>query len=125
MGAESVVVIGGGEPTLYPKFKDLVCYLNNKEMIPVVFTHTTTMTPELATFLFKQNASIIGKLDSLIEEKQDMFAGKKGTCRRIKMGINHLINADFTNEVDPLFLRLSLSFVINKANIEELPPLWH
>ena len=37
LGIKSVVVIGGGEPTLYPKFRELVAYIDSMEIIPMVF----------------------------------------------------------------------------------------
>ena len=51
LGVASVVVIGGGEPTIYPRFRDLVSLIHSLDIVPVVFTNTITMTTELARFL--------------------------------------------------------------------------
>ena len=51
LGIKSVVVIGGGEPTLYPKFRELVAYIDSLGIIPVVFSNTVLMTEELAEYL--------------------------------------------------------------------------
>lgn len=123
LGAESIVVIGGGEPTIYPNFRELVTHICSREMIPVVFTNTVTMTRDLARFLHDHNASVIGKLDSLKEGLQDNLAGRKGTFRRIMQGLDNLIAVGFT-DCDELAPKLGLSFVINRINIGELPDLW-
>ncbi|HET8685738.1 MAG TPA: radical SAM protein, partial [Methanosarcina sp.] len=44
LGIRSVVVIGGGEPTLYPNFRDLTAYIDSLGIIPVVFSNTVLMT---------------------------------------------------------------------------------
>ena len=124
LGAESIIIIGGGEPTIYPNFKDLILHIRSHNMVPVIFTNTVTMSEGLAHFLYENNVSVIGKLDSLKVEVQDRIAGKKGTSQQIQMGIKNLMNAGFTRTEDPFKLRLGLSFVISKENIDELPALW-
>ncbi len=124
LGAESIVVIGGGEPTIYPHFEELISFIHARDMVPVVFTNTTTMTRDLAQFLLDHNASVIGKLDSLQEDVQDRMVGVKGTYGKIRRGIEQLMSVGFSDTEDPAALRLGLSFVINKLNIGELPDLW-
>jgi radical SAM protein with 4Fe4S-binding SPASM domain len=125
LGIKSVVVIGGGEPTLYPKFRELVAYIDSLGIIPMVFSNTVLMTEELAEFLYKHNASVMGKLDSLKPEVQDYIAGKEGTFKDIKNGLENLINAGFSKQTEPGKLRLGVSFVSNKMNLEEIENIWH
>ncbi len=124
LDAQSIVVIGGGEPTIYPHFEELISFIHARDMVPVVFTNTTTMTRDLAQFLLDHNASVIGKLDSLQEDVQDRMVGVKGTYGKIRRGIEQLMSVGFSDTEDPAALRLGLSFVINKLNIGELPDLW-
>lgn len=124
LGARSVVVIGGGEPTIYPRFADLIGFIHALGMIPVVFTNTTTMTKDLAKFLFDHDCSVIGKLDSLRPQIQDQWAGRKGTFQKIMEGLDVLESAGYCDVSDPCSLRLGVSFVINRVNIGELPDLW-
>ena len=123
LGGESVVVIGGGEPTIYPYFKDLIQYINNKEMVPVVITNTTTMNKNLAGFLYEENASVLIKLDSLKEKTQDFLAGKVGTYRKIQKGLNNLIDVGFTNSKTNE-LRLGASFVTTSRTLDETLEIW-
>ncbi len=123
LGGESVVVIGGGEPTMYPHFRDLIQYIEKKDMIPVVITNTTIMTLELAQFLYDNNVSVLGKLDSLSEEKQDFLAGKTGTFRKIRGNIDNLMKAGFADG-DSHDLRFGVSFVTTSLTLDETPDIW-
>ncbi len=125
LGIKSVVVIGGGEPTLYPKFRELVAYIDSLGIIPMVFSNTVLMTEELAEFLYKHNASVMGKLDSLKPEVQDYIAGREGAFKDIKNGLEILIRAGFSKPAEPGKLRLGVSFVSNKMNLEEIEDIWH
>jgi radical SAM protein with 4Fe4S-binding SPASM domain len=125
LGIKSVVVIGGGEPTLHPKFRELVAYIDSLGIIPMVFSNTVLMTEELAEFLYKHNASVMGKLDSLKPEVQDYIAEKEGAFEDIKNGIKNLMRAGFSKQAEPGKLRLGVSFVSNKINLEEIEDIWH
>lgn len=128
LGIKSVVVIGGGEPTLYPNFRELITYIDSLKIIPMVFSNTILMTEELAEFLYKHNASVMGKLDSLKPEVQDYLAGREGASRYIKKGLDNLLRAGFLKPAEPDKpdkLRLGVSFVSNKLNLEEIEDIWH
>jgi MoaA/NifB/PqqE/SkfB family radical SAM enzyme len=125
MGLKSVVVIGGGEPTLYSGFRDLISHIDSLGIIPVVFTNTLNMTGELARFLFGHHASVMGKLDSLRPPVQDFLAGRRGTYAMIREGLRHLMEAGFAEPHSSGELRLGVSFVCNRLNIDEIEPIWH
>ena len=125
LGIRSVVVIGGGEPTLYPNFRDLIAYIDSLGIIPVIFSNTVLMTEELAGFLYEHNASVMGKLDSLKPEVQDYLAGREGASEEIKKGLENLFKAGFSKPAGPGELRLGVSFVSNKTNLEGIEEIWH
>jgi radical SAM protein with 4Fe4S-binding SPASM domain len=125
LGIRSVVVIGGGEPTLYPNFRDLIFYIDSLGIIPVIFSNTLLMTEELAWFLYKHNASVMGKLDSLKPEVQDYLAGREGASEDIRKGLGNLLKAGFSKPAGRGELRLGVSFVSNKMNLEEIEEIWH
>ncbi|MFW5751444.1 MAG: radical SAM protein [Planctomycetota bacterium] len=124
LGAASVVIIGGGEPTLHPRFRDLVSRVADGGMRPVVFTNTMAVTPELARFLYAAGASVMGKLDSLDEELQSYLAGIPGSGPRIHRGLDNLQSAGFAATDDPHRLRLGVSFVSCRLNVDEIPAIW-
>ncbi|MBD3260860.1 MAG: radical SAM protein, partial [Candidatus Altiarchaeales archaeon] len=124
LGVESIVVIGGGEPTLYERFRDLIAYINDKNMLPVVFTNTILVDEELAKYLHENNASVMGKMDSLKPEVEDYLVGREGAFESIRGGLQNLMDAGFSNPEDPHNLRLGVSFVTNKMNIGEIDRIW-
>jgi AdoMet-dependent heme synthase len=125
LGAHSIVVIGGGEPTLHRRFRELIEFIHSQGMIPMVFTNALKVTPELAEFLYRNDASIMGKCDSLRPNVQDYLAGQGGVFERIRAGINNLIAAGFADVPDPHRLRLGVSFVSCRMNLPEMEEIWH
>ncbi|MDD2766254.1 MAG: radical SAM protein [Candidatus Moranbacteria bacterium] len=124
LGAESIVNIGGGEPTIYPRFKDLTIFINSLGMVPVIFTNAQTMTKDLAKFLFDNNVSVIIKFDSLTESIQDSLSGVKGAHRNIMQGLDNLLKAGYAHTKSDQKLKLGASFVISKKNAHEVVGLW-
>ncbi len=122
LGAKSVVDIGGGEPTVYPKFRELIKHIHSLDMVPVIFTNTQIMTKELAQFLKDHNVSVITKLDSLDEETQDNLTGVKGSFQKIMEGTQNLIEV-YDPENNPK-TKLGASFVVHKKNAHEIPAIW-
>ncbi len=125
LGAQSIVVIGGGEPTLHPRFADLIARIDALGMVPMVFTNCLRVDADLATFLYEHNASIMGKLDSLRDDVQDYLGGLDGSARRIRRGLENLIEAGYGEARDPHRLRLGVSFVSCRLNLGEIEDIWH
>jgi MoaA/NifB/PqqE/SkfB family radical SAM enzyme len=125
LGAQSIVVIGGGEPTLHRHFRSLIAFIHDHGLIPMVFTNTVKVTADLARFLHEHNASLMGKCDSLQAPVQDYLAGRDGAFEKIQAGLGHLIDAGFTDVQDPHRLRLGLSFVSCRMNLPEMEEIWH
>jgi MoaA/NifB/PqqE/SkfB family radical SAM enzyme len=124
LGARSVVIIGGGEPTIYPRFRELVEHVHGLSMTPVVFTNGVAVTRELAGFLHARGASVMTKLDSLDADLQDFLAGRKGAARLIRRGLENLLAAGFGRPEHPRLLRLGVSFVTNSDNLAESADIW-
>ena len=125
LGIHSVVIIGGGEPTLYPEFNELITFIDSLDIIPMIFSNTILINKDLANFLYNHNASIMGKLDSLKPELTDYLAGKKGAYSQINRGLKNLMEAGFIDVDDSTQLRLGISFVSNKLNLYEVEDIWH
>jgi len=123
LGGKSVVVIGGGEPTLFPHFKSLIKYITQEGMIPVVITNATKLSLDMVKFLYEENASILFKMDSLKESVQDYLSGTKGSYKLIMKGMEHLFFIGF-NKNHGDFLRCGASFVVTQSNYSEIPELW-
>ncbi|KPJ56534.1 hypothetical protein AMJ49_04635 [Parcubacteria bacterium DG_74_2] len=124
LGAKSVIVIGGGEPTIYPKFKNIIKYIYELNMMSVLFTNSQTMSKSLTKFLYQYNVSVITKLDSLNEETQDTIAGVRGTFKNIQKGIRNLLDVGYKDWAKKGKYKLGASFVVNKINAREIPSIW-
>jgi len=125
LGAKSIVVIGGGEPTIYPQFRQLIQYIHAAGLVPVIFTNTQTMTIDLSKFLKANNTSVIIKLDSLDEEIQDRMVGVQGAHRNIMQGIDNLQRAGYGDSTEnPGSTKLGASFVVNRQNADGVPGTW-
>ncbi len=125
LGARAVVVIGGGEPTLHPRFRDLIARIDGLGMIPVVFTNGIAVDEELAAHLAEHHASVMGKLDSLRPDVQDYLAGRPHASRGIYRGLQFLMAAGLARGEDPHRLRLGASFVSCRLNLQEVEDVWH
>lgn len=123
LGVESVVIIGGGEPLLYTHIEELIAYVFELGMIPVVITNGLKLTKDFCSFLWDNNASILLKCDSLNGETQDKLSGKTGTHAAIMHAIDLVMQAGF-NDSSYGNLRIGLSFVVTKINYDDIPPIW-
>jgi radical SAM protein with 4Fe4S-binding SPASM domain len=83
------------------------------------------ISPQLAQFLQENDASIMGKCDSLHASVQDYLAGRTGAFGRIRAGLGRLVDAGFTEFRDPHRLRLGVSFVSCRMNLPEMEEIWH
>jgi MoaA/NifB/PqqE/SkfB family radical SAM enzyme len=122
LGIKSVIIIGGGEPTLYYAFRDLIKYINDKNLIPVLITNATKITAETAAFLDENNASVCIKYDSIDSDVQDYLAGKEGYAAMQKTNLENLFRAyGVQDEASP---RIAISFVITKKNLDDCEKIW-
>ncbi|MFO8012452.1 MAG: radical SAM protein [Phycisphaerae bacterium] len=124
LGASSIVVIGGGEPTIHPRFRDLIGRIHKLGMVPMVFSNCLAVDGDLAAFLFDRGASVMTKLDSLRADRQDFLAGMDGASDRMRRGIEQLLEAGFGRPDDPGRLRLGASFVSCRMNRDEIADIW-
>ncbi|MCL2173379.1 MAG: radical SAM protein, partial [Candidatus Bathyarchaeota archaeon] len=123
MGIQSAVIIGGGEPTIYKHFKELVEYIVELELIPVVITNGLTMDHTLASFLFNKKCSVLLKCDSLCKHTQDFLSGIEGAYEKIQSGLKDLLDCGFAVSTNNE-LRMGISFVVTSKNIDEIPDIW-
>lgn len=124
LGAKSVIIVGGGEPTIYKDFKNLVTYISELKMIPVVITNGMTIDMEMAKFLYNSNCSVLIKCDSLKPSTQDYLSGIPGAFKRMNIGLQNLIDCGFNQTTDKDQLRLGISFIVTSLNIDEIPDIW-
>jgi radical SAM protein with 4Fe4S-binding SPASM domain len=120
LGARKVVVLGGGEPCLYPRFRDLVEHLDSLGVGVEVFTNGTRIDRGLAQFLHRHRVSVVVKRNAASPEVQDALSGVPGTFAQIEAGIEALLAAGYP---DPEH-GLGVQTVICRHNLAEIPKLW-
>ncbi len=121
LGCKLVHLAGAGEPTIDPFFWNQIEHINSHNMMPTIFTHGTHITPEFAQRLQNNNCSVIIKVHSFDEQKQDYFAGVKGYSKKRDAALKNLFEAGFA-ESRPT--RIGVDVVISKKNIEEVPEIF-
>jgi len=122
VGLRSIVYLGGGEPTLYKDFWNLIEYMREKNVIPVIFTNGLTMTNEMAKRLYTLGASVIVKFDGG-ERTQDILTGN-GSYKQIRTAMEILVNNGFNEDCGNNTTRLGAAPCICNTNYDEIPDMW-
>jgi len=120
LGAKKIIVLGGGEPLLYPYLIDVIDYILSKGVKADLFTNGTLITPSKASALYDRGVAVVVKMNSRCPDIQDFLTGHPGTFQAIKQGIEALKVAGYPDETHIL----GVETVICRQNYEELPQLW-
>ena len=85
LGAEKIVIIGGGEPLIYPDYWKVLDIIRDVGLSSITFTNGTMINREIARRLFDLKEDIALKFNSFNEQIQDNLAGNiLGTGKKIK-----------------------------------------
>lgn len=121
MGCKAIHIAGQGEPTLDPYLWDILEYINEKEMTPVVFTHGANLTREMIRKLKALNTSLIIKIHSFKPDIQDQLVGSKGYTKKREKALEMLIEEGY-NQGNPTML--GVDTVITYDNQDELETIF-
>ncbi|MBS3907691.1 MAG: radical SAM protein [Syntrophaceae bacterium] len=124
LGATSVVVVGGGEPTIYPNFRNLLIHMRASGMRPVVITNGLVIDEDWANFFSGQRCSIIMKRDAMSFDLQDKLCALPGTAERMDKALQNLMAAGLNDSKDPDWTSLGVAMVCSKVNMSEIPEVW-
>ena len=120
LGVRKIIVLGGGEPLIYPHLFEVLEYIRDKSLICDLFTNGQTLGSAVANRLHSLQVGVVLKMNSRVEEVQDLLGGRKGTFRRIGRGLQALIKAGYPSED----CSLSIETIICRQNYAEIPSLW-
>ena len=120
LGIRRVVILGGGEPLLYPHVLPIMEYLAERGIGIDLFTNGTRLTPRLAEDLVRLRVAPVVKMNSLRPEVQDYLAGRDGAFAEIRRGMELLMAAGYPGKD----LALGAQTVVCRQNIDELPSMW-
>jgi radical SAM protein with 4Fe4S-binding SPASM domain len=120
LGARKIIVLGGGEPLLYPDLFRVIGFVRELGMEADLFTNGVLMTDDIARRLYEAGVSISIKMNSRNPDVQDLLAARPGTFRAIERGFQALVDAGYPDEGHTL----GIETVICRQNYDELPDLW-
>lgn len=120
LGVRKIIVLGGGEPLLYPQLLKVLDYIISKNLVVDLFTNGTLITPDFARELYKRGVGIVIKMNSRKAEVQDYLADREGAFNAINEGFSALRQAGYPDEDHSL----GIETIICRQNYDELPDLW-
>ncbi|OGV73990.1 MAG: radical SAM/SPASM domain-containing protein [Lentisphaerae bacterium RIFOXYB12_FULL_65_16] len=120
LGARRIILLGGGEPMLYPHALEIMRFLQNRGIGMDLFSNGTLINRGIADELFRLGVAPVIKMNSLREDVQDLLAGVPGTFRAIQAGLANLVAAGYPRNDRPL----GVETIICRQNIDELPEMW-
>lgn len=122
------LLITGGEPLATYRFEEtlrLAGKAHEKGIVPLIYTNGSYVNfhPEIADSLSDVGASVALKIDSLIPEKYDKIAGKKGAFYSTRKAIERIkatsIGEPVAENEEELLVRLLFTTVGTASNVDE------
>jgi MoaA/NifB/PqqE/SkfB family radical SAM enzyme len=107
LGAKRIIILGGGEPLLYPEVMEIMRILHAQGIGMDLFTNGTLITRSMAEAFMEMGVHPVVKMNSRREEVQDFLADMPGTFRRIQQGMAHLAAAGYPRPTAQLAYRRS------------------
>lgn len=120
LGAKKIIILGGGEPLLYPHLFELIECIREKGLVVDLFTNGQTLNEDIARRLFGLQVGVVLKMNSRNTVVQDMLAGRKGAFAAIEQALGSLQVAGYPDDEHAL----GIETVICRQNCEELPDMW-
>jgi len=127
LAGKVVVIAGEGEPTLDGNIREIVSWIDELGMIPIIYSNGSSLNPHMAQFCHDRNACLVIALDSLRPDVYRFLTGTRGDM--LSLVLRNLANlrriyADTVEERDGLrIVRLALNMTVcsrNKGEIEEI-----
>jgi len=119
IGALTLTILGGGEPTLKGNLTELTEYAYSLGLRIAVFTNMVNIDEKDAQEMKTQGVNIIGKLNSFDPKLQELMSGRDGTYRIFQDKIRMFRELGYTED-----FALGLHSVITTGNYKEIPALF-
>lgn len=121
-GAKTINIVGAGEPTIDPRFEQIIQRIFDLGMRTVLFTNGIRFyhEPSMASFLYRRDVSVVLKYNAISEETQDLVAGQRGYTRKRDAALRQLLDAGFATTKPT---RLGLDVIAFKGNVGEIPEI--
>jgi len=124
LGVKSILIAGAGEPLLAKNFWEIVQHINQRGLFCIVFSNMTRIDKKVAADLYNLNVSIIGKINSFDEARQNKIVGGiPNAYALMQRGLANLIEAGF-NTIRNGTTRLAIETSVVPDNIDEIFEIW-
>jgi MoaA/NifB/PqqE/SkfB family radical SAM enzyme len=110
------VELTGGEPLLYPWFREITDYLFNHHISVVMTTNGSLITEETAAYLAARNVSVSISLSTLDEETFNQRTGTSGQLPLVLSAVALLRKAGFSHNRFPV---LGIQSIATRENLDE------
>jgi radical SAM protein with 4Fe4S-binding SPASM domain len=120
LGARKIVVLGGGEPMVYPHLFRVLDHILGRGMAADLFSNATLIDDEIAGRLAERRIPVVIKMNSRRPDVQDFLAGRPGTSLAIMRGMAALLRAGYPDGD----MKLGVETIICRQNLDELPEIW-
>ncbi len=120
LGAKKVIILGGGEPLLYPHFFEVIDFIRKKNIVVDLFTNGQTLDVATARRLHESGVGIVLKMNSMVAKTQDLMVGRAGAYNKIQNALEALQQAGYPDDN----CSLGIETIICKLNYDELPEMW-
>ena len=113
--------MGEGEPLLDPRIKEIVSYIHQQGMTPVIATNGLKLAqqPELVDFLYENNATVIIKINSFDKKFQDAYVQVPGYAEKRNQALSLLMEKGF-NKSTPTRLMVNTLAINNVEDILDI-----
>jgi MoaA/NifB/PqqE/SkfB family radical SAM enzyme len=121
-GAQTINIVGAGEPTVDPHFRDVIEHIHGIALTTVLFTNGIALAedPDLVEYLYRRNVTVVVKLNSMRADVQDLVGGRPGYTAKRDRAIDLLIDRSFTANMPT---RLGIDTIVFRGNLQELPDI--
>jgi radical SAM protein with 4Fe4S-binding SPASM domain len=120
LGAQRIVLLGGGEPLLFPALKEVIQQIHALGLSQALFTNGMRLTTEFCRFLRDHRVAVAVKHNSFLPAVQDALAGVVGAHGRIQRALRLLMESGYPDGDHPLCIQS----VICRANRDEITAMW-
>lgn len=120
LGAKRIILLGGGEPFLFPAVREIVQHIDTLGLSQAIFTNGICLTTELCRFLFDHRVTVAVKQNSFLSAIQDELAGMTGAYVGIQRGLRLLLESGYPDADHSLCVQT----VICRPNRAEIVDMW-
>jgi radical SAM protein with 4Fe4S-binding SPASM domain len=120
LGARRVVLLGGGEPLLFPQVREVIQHIHSRGLSQALFTNGLLLTSRLCQFLFEHQVTVVIKHNSFSPPIQDLLAGVAGAHAGIRRGLDLLMGVGYPDAEHPLCIQT----VLCRPNRGEIAAMW-